>query len=245
MSGFTDITILGLPILYLLGPIFLFGPILVFVAYSLGVGTLFTRRAADAPETEGARDRRRARENRQIRDRAWFLGGRTRRAPTIGHYAVQFLLFGAFAVFIAGYSDWPPYRVLGSDEAVVKLSMSYPAERKEACRKLSREEMQKLPPNMRAPTKCTRARWSAEVTLWLADEVVFQKTVSPSGLSDDGPSIFYKRLAIPAGDHHIRARIHDIGGTRRAHEMAAHVTVEAGQVLIIGFDENARKITLR
>jgi len=98
---------------------------------------------------------------------------------------------------------------------------------------------------MRAPQQCSRERWPAEVTLWLDGKVIFEKTVDASGLSDDGPSIFYDRFAIPAGGHTIKARIRDTGGTRKAHEIKQSVDIETGQVLVVGFDENEKKITIR
>lgn len=241
----TDATLLGLPLLYLIGPLLLFGPILLFVAYSLGLGGLFKRSNGAAAESETAIERKRARKNRRIRETAWFLGGGVIRKKGPMAFVAQAGLFAAFAVFIATFSSWPSYRIMGPDEAVIKMTMSYPAARKIACRQRTREELQKLPPNMRAPKQCSRQRWPAEVMLWLDGAVIYERIVTPSGLSDDGPSIFYQRFTIRAGRHLIKARVRDAGGTRAAHELERSINIEKGSVVVVGFDENAKKIILR
>ena len=241
----TDMTLLGLPIVYLLGPIFLFGPIVFFVAYTLGLGGLFKRREGPRGETADAIDRRRARENRRLRDGAWFLGTSTVRRKGVPAFALQAVLFTAFAAFIAVFSDSPDHRVRAEGAAMVKLTMSYPPARKEACRKRSREELQKMPPNMRAPNQCSRQRWLARVTIRLDGDALHQQIVSPSGLSDDGPSVFYARFSVPAGQHTFSVRLEDMGGTRPAHELERTVVLEEGVVFVVGFDENEKKITLQ
>jgi hypothetical protein len=50
------------------------------------------------------------------------------------------------------------YRHLASDQALIKLSFTRVGKPVGDCRKLSAEELAKLPPNMRAPTVCPRER---------------------------------------------------------------------------------------
>ena len=71
---------------------------------------------------------------------------------------VRLLLYGGFAASIAYLSAAPGYRLLGESEAMLSLSFSHAAERVEACRRLSQEELQSLPPNMRKPDDCPRER---------------------------------------------------------------------------------------
>ena len=72
----------------------------------------------------------------------------------------QALLYALFALAIGVFSQWPPYRHLGSDQALVKLSFQHAGQRKEACRERSPEELAKLAPNMRA----AKRNWASTVS---------------------------------------------------------------------------------
>ena len=68
----------------------------------------------------------------------------------------QVILYGAFAAFIGYFATSPKYRQIPDDVALIKLSISHLGDRE--CRKRTPEELQKLPPNMRAPMDCPRER---------------------------------------------------------------------------------------
>ena len=70
----------------------------------------------------------------------------------------QALLYAVFALIIGVFSHWPTYRHLADDEALIKLSFTHAAQRVDECRKLTPQELAKLPPNMRTPMKCGRER---------------------------------------------------------------------------------------
>jgi len=65
-------------------------------------------------------------------------------------YAIQAVLYGAFAAFVGYFSTAPTYDHLAPGEALVRLSFSHAAQRKEPCRERTPEELAKLAPNMRA-----------------------------------------------------------------------------------------------
>ncbi|MGZ8716882.1 MAG: hypothetical protein ACXWYO_07200, partial [Gaiellaceae bacterium] len=70
----------------------------------------------------------------------------------------QALLYGLFALLIGVFSQWPPYRHLAEDQALIKVSFSHHGKPVSDCRPLTAAELAKLPPNMRAPVKCPRER---------------------------------------------------------------------------------------
>lgn len=70
----------------------------------------------------------------------------------------QVILYGAFATFIGYFATSPTYKQIPDDAALIKLSISHLGDRE--CRKRTPEELQKMPPNMRAPME---ARASAPI----------------------------------------------------------------------------------
>ena len=68
----------------------------------------------------------------------------------------QAIAYAAFVTVVATFSVWPSLRLLGADEALLSVSFSHAAERIGECRRLSQEELNELPPNMRRPDECPR-----------------------------------------------------------------------------------------
>ena len=95
----------------------------------------------------------------------------------------------------ACFSRWPAYRHLAADQALIKLSFTHAGKRVAECRQLSAEELAKLPPNMRAPMKCARERAPVRVEVDIDGAPAFRHVAAPSGLSKDGASAVYQRLA--------------------------------------------------
>jgi hypothetical protein len=171
-----------------------------------------------------------------------------RATPPLGPLAWigQLLLYGLFALAIGVFSQWPPYRHLGDDQALIKLSFTRVGKPVGDCRTLSAEELARLPPNMRAPTSCPRERSPVTVEVDLDGANVLKRTAPPTGLSKDGASAVYERLVVPAGEHRIAVRLSD---DVRARDAAFHheatVKLAPGQVLVIDFDAGKGGITLQ
>jgi hypothetical protein len=160
-------------------------------------------------------------------------------------WAGQALLYGLFAVFIGLLSQWPSYQPLPPDTALVKVSFIHHGQRVAECRRLTDEELAKLPPNMRAPTRCERERSPVTIEVDLDGTLVVREVAAPSGLSRDGASSVYHRLQVPAGRHRLAVRLKDsaaVAGFTHTHE--ATVTLEPAQVLVIDFDADKGGITL-
>lgn len=158
----------------------------------------------------------------------------------------QVLLYGVFALLIGVFSHWPTYRHLADDEALIKLSFTHAAQRVDECRKLTPEELAKLPPNMRAPTKCGRERAPVVVEVDIDGKPAIRHVAQPSGLSRDGASAVYRRMTVRAGTHTIAVRFKDsAGGSGFDHESEKTVTLAPAQILVIDFDAQRGGITFR
>jgi len=148
----------------------------------------------------------------------------------------QFAVLAALAAFAAAFSNAPAYRQVPDDVGVIKLSFSHQADRSQECRRRTPEELAKLPPNMRRPMDCPRARRGLFAELTIDGEVVFSEDLPPSGLAKDGPSQVYRRFVVPAGRHAIVARLRDTPRTTGFdHERVETVTVAPGQSLALDF----------
>ena len=160
--------------------------------------------------------------------------------------AGQVLLYGAFALAIGVFSRWPIYHPLAPDEALIKLSFTHTSQHVAECRQLSAQELAKLPPNMRAPTKCDRERAPVRVEVDVDGKPAMRHLAEPSGLSKDGASAVYQRLAIGAGKHHIAVRLKDSAGAGAFDYVREQdVTLEPAQILVIDFDAEKGGITLQ
>ncbi len=149
----------------------------------------------------------------------------------------QALLYGLFALFIGVFSGWPAYRALPADQALVKVSFIHHGQRVAECRPYTAQELAKLPPNMRAPMKCERERSPVTIELDLDGAMVYRQVAAPSGLSRDGASAVYHRIAVPAGEHRIAVRLKDsMSAAAITHTRNATLTLKPAQVLVIDFD---------
>ncbi len=158
---------------------------------------------------------------------------------SILQYLGQALFYGLFVAIIGYFSVAPAYVHFPSDQALIKVSFSHAGQPLEECRVRSAEELEKLPPNMRVPTQCGRERSPVTFELELDGKPVYRVELPPRGLSRDGASTVYQRFPVPAGRHHLRARLKDSARVPDFnYTKEADVTVAPGQVFVVDF--NAR-----
>lgn len=141
-----------------------------------------------------------------------------------------------FIGFVGYFADSPAYTHFPPDQAMIKLSFSHGAERRGECRKLSPEEIAKMPPNMRRPTECPRERLPVQVELSVDGQKLYQASLPPSGLSGDGPSRAYQRFTMSPGPHRLQVRLRD---TARVEgwdfEREADIDLRPSQNFVIDF----------
>jgi len=154
--------------------------------------------------------------------------------------AVQVAILGAVFFAVAAFADWPRYRTLSPQTAVIKLSFSHGSNRQAECRKRTPEELAKLPPNMRKPLECPRTRGAVYVELDLDGRRVHQASLPPSGISGDGPARIYERFVVPAGPHQVAVRMRDTARTEGFdYAKSGDVMLAADQNFVIDFRPEA------
>jgi len=165
---------------------------------------------------------------------------------TAMRYLGQAAILLLFMAFIGAFADSPVYVYQPPDQALIKLSFAHGAERKGGCRRLSPEEIAKLPPNMRRPTECPRERLPVYTELVLDNQVVFRASLPPSGLAGDGPSRVYARFPAAPGAHRIAVRMRD---TARSdgfdYEREAEIALRPEQSFVIDFRPEAGGFVFR
>jgi len=150
----------------------------------------------------------------------------------------QAMAFGLFVTILGIFSVWPDYRLLDEREAIVSLTFSHAAQRVEECRRLTQEELNALPPNMRKPDECPRERHEIYVEMHLDDRLVYSERALPSGLWKDGKGDIYRRMTIDAGDYALFVGMNDSGsGDGFDYVGRQDVTLSPGQNLVVTFDD--------
>jgi hypothetical protein len=151
-------------------------------------------------------------------------------------YALQAVCYGAFVAVVGYFATSPPYVHLPAGDALVKLSFQHAGQRKEACRERTPEELAKLAPNMRAASVCPRERAPVEVEIEMDGQPLFAIVARPSGLAKDGASTVYRRIAVPAGQHRIVAKMKDAASGGFGFMADRTIDLQPGRVLVIDFD---------
>jgi len=159
------------------------------------------------------------------------------------------LLVAAYTVFmvIVGWlSVWPRFQLIDQDQAMVSLSFSHAGQRIRECRKLTQEELNKLPPNMRKPEDCPRERLPVRVLLGADGVTLYEITKPPTGLWKDGSTNIYRRLPVEAGTRRLFIGMNESGGEDTFdYSLERVVDLEPGQHLVVGFDSSRQEFEFK
>lgn len=161
-------------------------------------------------------------------------------------YLGQGIAYALFAVVVGYFATSPPYRYLGPDEGLLRLSFKHPGKVKADCRKRTPEELARLQPQFRTEMDCPRERSPVRVRVELDERLLYDDVFPPAGLSRDGASSGYRRLPIAAGTHTLRVQVNDdvrVAGFN--FERAARVDVKPGQVVLIDFNPEQGGVIIR
>jgi hypothetical protein len=150
--------------------------------------------------------------------------------------AAQFVVIALLFSGVTALANRPIYRQVPEGSAIVVLTFVHGADRKAECRRLSPEEIAKLPPNMRRVQDCPRGRRPIYVELEVSGRKLFAALLPPTGIAGDGPSRVYKRFVVPAGRYDITARMRDTPRTEGFdHQRVESVTLAADQMFVVDF----------
>jgi hypothetical protein len=141
---------------------------------------------------------------------------------------------------IAYLSDHPVYTRMAPDTALIKLSLTHPGDKADPCHERTKEELAKLPPNMRAKMDCSRRRVPVTLELDLDGKKIYSQSMEAAGLSKDGASRFYARFLVPAGEHKLTARMRDGIEDRFNYVASADVKLQPGHILVVDYAGDKR-----
>jgi len=152
-------------------------------------------------------------------------------------YLLQAINYSVFMSLIWYFATSPAVRLIGDDEARITIAFAHAGQLREACRRLSQEELNELPPNMRKLEDCPRERSPVTIEALLDGEPIYQAILQPPGLfGDGGVDVFYS-AKIPAGGHQLSLKMNDsvrVEGFN--HSFEQQVSVDPAQILLVVFD---------
>lgn len=158
----------------------------------------------------------------------------------------EFLMYIVFVAVIGALSAWPPYTQIGDDRAMISLVFSHAGQLVSECRTLTQEELNELPPNMRTPTVCPRERHPVRVELRTGAEVLYQRTLLPSGIWADGKANIYERIEVDAGRHALFVGMNDSGLDEGFdYTETLDIDLVPGRNLVVQFDDQLQTIQIR
>ena len=151
-------------------------------------------------------------------------------------YAGQAVFYAIIAAVTGYFASFPVYEQFPDGMAQIKLSFAHGAARQKACRRLTSQEIAKLPPNERRPNNCSRERVAIHLQLRVDDATLLDERLRPTGLAEDGPARVYRKFAVTPGSHKIVARMRDSAGEGDFnYETRREVELSAGQSLAVDF----------
>lgn len=150
--------------------------------------------------------------------------------------AGQVLAYVVFMAVVGYFSASPSYTHLAEDKALVKISFSRAGETVTECRRLTPKEIAALAPNMRRQTDCPRERVPLLLHAELDGKPLIEETLEPTGLWSDGPSNFYRRIPVMAGQHELKFSLRDSRRTEGFdYEAERTLELSPGQNLVVDF----------
>lgn len=161
-------------------------------------------------------------------------------------FTIGAVAWSMFAISAGIFSAWPYFSQLEPGNAIVSLTLSHAGQRLRECRKLTQEELDKLPPNMRKPTDCPRERHPVKLSFSSDGTIRYQQTLPPSGLWNDGESTVYHRIELPAGTHEFFIGMVDSGRTQGFdYQGRSEVRLQKGQHVVVEFDRLRKEFVFR
>ena len=155
----------------------------------------------------------------------------------IRRYGLQGVNYALFMAVVWYFSIQPPYHQLEDDQAVITLSFTHATKLREACRKLSQQELMKLAPNMRLPTDCPRERSPMDLELYMDDKLLTKTKVEPTGFHKDQGVNVFQRIKVKAGKHTLRLWMNDnVNINEPTYRYEQTVLLKPEQQLLIDFD---------
>jgi hypothetical protein len=152
-----------------------------------------------------------------------------------------------------------PYGPVDSDDSLIRLSWRTTGELVNECRRLTAEELERLPIHMRREEVCEGRLVPYRLSVRLDGREVIEETVRGAGAREDRPLYVFREVAVPPGSYHLEvswegdrpadgpARL-EASADYRAGEgvgdlaIDASLRLEAGDVALITYDVDRREL---
>jgi hypothetical protein len=152
----------------------------------------------------------------------------------------------AFALVIGYFSSQPTYQAFPKNQAMIKLSISHAGMRKQACTERAVAHQRNIPKTARKLMDCPRERHPVSIEMKIDDKVVFNAAAQPSGLSNDGKSLFHHRFPVPTGNHKIAVSLYEAETSKGPqYKFKQSVDLKAGSIAVVGFNTTTKEIFFR
>ena len=126
------------------------------------------------------------------------------------------------------------------------LTFVHSADRRGECRRLSPEEIAKLPPNMRRVQDCPRGRRPIYVELDVDGRNIYRASLPPTGIAGDGPSRVYQRFVLPARTYDVAVRMRDSARQDGFdHERRDRIAMAPDQLFVIDYRPESGEFIFR
>ena len=159
---------------------------------------------------------------------------------------LQILNYSVFMGLVWYFSLYPEYHQLEANQAMITFTLGHVGKHVDECRRLTQEELLKLPPNMRKPMDCTRERSPITMEVQVDGKTVFHKTAPPTGLFKDQGIDVYENIKVPAGTHRLLVWLNDdVNVKGPIYKLEQDITLSPEQHLIIEFDSGAGRFRIR
>lgn len=154
--------------------------------------------------------------------------------------------YALFMVMVGWFSVWPQYQLIEQNQAMVSLSFSHAGQRIRECRRLTQDELNELPPNMRKVDDCPRERLPVRITFSADGMTLYEASRSPTGLWHDGESNVYHRMVIPAGKQKLFIGMIDSDREQGFdYSLEQEIDFLPGQHVVVGFDSIAQSFVFK
>ncbi len=150
---------------------------------------------------------------------------------------LQAINYTVFMAIVWYFATSPSIRIIAEDEAMITIAFSHAGQLREPCRRLTQEELNELPPNMRKLDDCPRERSPVAIEATLDDKPFYSAVLPPPGLFGDGGVDVFHKVKIPAGEHLLRLKMNDsvrIEGFN--HQLERRVKIDPAQILLVSFE---------
>ena len=153
-------------------------------------------------------------------------------------YLLQAFNYTIFMAIVWYFATAPSIRVINDDESMITLAFGHAGELREPCRKMSSEEMAKLPANMRIDEACPRERSPIHIEMLMDGELLYDKTLLAPGIYNDGGVNIFFSGKIPAGEHNIEIKMEDnVRNEGLDHTFTKTVSIDPTKIILFSYDQ--------